>query len=116
MKRFYQQLLGAAVILSVAIFTSSNDFDKKEITSEKTFADPLPSWNEGTTKKAILDFVSSVTTEGGSSFVKPEDRIATFDNDGTLWAEQPMYFQLLFAIDRIKAMAKNDWKKIFAAN
>ena len=58
-------------------------------------ADPLPSWNDGTAKQAIVDFVEKVTKEGSPDFVPPAERIATFDNDGTLWAEQPMYFQLL---------------------
>ena len=64
--------------------------------------DPLPSWNDGKAKAAIVDFVGKVTREGGPDFVKPAERIATFDNDGTLWAEQPAYFQLLFAFDEIK--------------
>src|SRR6478672_10153949 len=68
-------------------------------------ADPLPSWNDGAPKKAVVEFVSKVTKEGGPEFVPPAKRIATFDNDGTLWAEQPMYFQLLFALDRVKALA-----------
>lgn len=68
-------------------------------------ADPLPSWNEGKTKQSILIFVAAVTQEGAPEFVPPPERIATFDNDGTLWAEQPMYFQLAFAIDRVKALA-----------
>ena len=67
--------------------------------------DPLPSWNDGKTKQAIVSFVEKVTKEGSSDFVPPNERIATFDNDGTLWAEQPMYFQLIFALDRVKAMA-----------
>jgi hypothetical protein len=74
--------------------------------------DPLPSWNSGTSKEAILRFVKSVTTESGSRFVPPSERIAVFDNDGTLWAEQPLYFQLAFAIDRVKTLAANhpEWK------
>jgi phosphoglycolate phosphatase-like HAD superfamily hydrolase len=68
-------------------------------------ADPLPSWTQGDAKGRILDFVARVTTPGGPDFVPVEERIATFDNDGTLWAEQPMYFQLAFAIDRVKALA-----------
>src|SRR6266540_1612584 len=74
--------------------------------------DPLPSWNEGAPKKSIVEFVAKVTKEGGPDFVKPEERIATFDNDGTLWAEQPLYFQFLFAIDRLKALALQhpEWK------
>src|SRR5258705_10685218 len=67
--------------------------------------DPLPSWNDGATKSSILDFVARVTTQGGSDFVPVDQRIATFDNDGTLWAEQPMYVQLSFAFDRVKPMA-----------
>ena len=75
-------------------------------------ADPLPSWNDGAPKKAIVEFVSKVTKEGGPEFVPPAKRIATFDNDGTLWAEQPMYFQFLFALDRVKALAPQhpEWK------
>jgi phosphoglycolate phosphatase-like HAD superfamily hydrolase len=75
-------------------------------------ADPLPSWNNGPAKRAILEFVNDVTTEGSPAYVPPARRIATFDNDGTLWAEQPVYFQLAFAIDRIKALAEDhpEWK------
>jgi phosphoglycolate phosphatase-like HAD superfamily hydrolase len=68
-------------------------------------ADPLPSWNEGAARKSIIDFVARVTTAGGPDFVPPAERIATFDNDGTLWTEQPVYFQLAFAFDRVRAMA-----------
>ncbi len=67
--------------------------------------DPLASWNDGATKRSIMDFVVRVTKAGGADYVAPEERIATFDNDGTLWAEQPYYFQLAFALDRVKAMA-----------
>lgn len=75
-------------------------------------ADPLPSWNDTAPKKAIVAFVEKVTKEGGPDFVPPNERIATFDNDGTLWAEQPIYFQLAFAIDRVKALAPEhpEWK------
>ena len=74
--------------------------------------DPLPSWNDGPVKKSIADFVAGVTTPGGADFVTVPERIATFDNDGTLWTEQPYYFQLAFALDRIKAMAPQhpEWK------
>jgi phosphoglycolate phosphatase-like HAD superfamily hydrolase len=68
-------------------------------------ADPLPSWNEGATKSSIVDFVGRVIKEGGADFVPMPERIATFDNDGTLWAEQPVYFQVAFAFDRIRALA-----------
>lgn len=67
--------------------------------------DPLPSWNDSDSKTAIIEFVSKTTEKGGADFIPVADRIACFDNDGTLWSEQPMYFQLAFAIDRIKAMA-----------
>jgi phosphoglycolate phosphatase-like HAD superfamily hydrolase len=74
--------------------------------------DPLPSWNPGETKDAIVEFVTRVTTPGSASFVPESERTATFDNDGTLWAEQPLYFQLLFALDRVKTLAPEhpEWK------
>jgi phosphoglycolate phosphatase-like HAD superfamily hydrolase len=74
--------------------------------------DPLPSWNDGQTKQSIINFVQKVTTDGSPDFVPVPERIATFDNDGTLWAEQPLYFQLLFALDRVKALAPQhpEWK------
>jgi phosphoserine phosphatase len=68
-------------------------------------ADPLPSWNDTGSKQAIIAFVKKVTRKGSVDFVQPSERIATFDNDGTLWAEQPMYFQFLFALDRVKTLA-----------
>jgi phosphoglycolate phosphatase-like HAD superfamily hydrolase len=68
-------------------------------------ADPLPSWNDTGPKKAIIQFVQKVTNKESPDFVPREKRIATFDNDGTLWAEQPLYFQFFFAMDRIKALA-----------
>jgi len=74
--------------------------------------DPLPSWNEGATRAAIIDFVERVTTEGGTDYVPEPMRIATFDNDGTLWSEQPMYVQLAFALDQIRELAPQhpEWK------
>jgi phosphoglycolate phosphatase-like HAD superfamily hydrolase len=68
-------------------------------------ADPLPSWNDTGPKKAIVQFVQTVTNKDSPNFVPREKRIATFDNDGTLWAEQPMYFQVFFVVDRVKALA-----------
>ncbi|MET0066536.1 MAG: haloacid dehalogenase-like hydrolase [Candidatus Thiodiazotropha sp.] len=75
-------------------------------------ADPLSSWNEGKTKAAIMKFVEAVTTQGSKSFIPARDRIAVFDNDGTLWSEKPAYFQLFFAMDRVKAEAPKhpEWK------
>lgn len=74
--------------------------------------DPLPSWNDGEAKKRVIDFVTRVTTKDGEEFVPPSERIATFDNDGTLWCEQPMYVQMAFALDRVKALAAQhpEWK------
>jgi len=67
--------------------------------------DPLRSWNDGAAKEAIVDFVSQVTDAGHADYRAPEERVAVFDNDGTLWAEQPMYFQLVFALDQVRALA-----------
>ena len=76
-------------------------------------ADPLPSWNDTAPKKAIVAFVDQVTTAGSPDFVPPAERIAAFDNDGTLWSEQPMYFQEAFVLDRVKALAPPhpEWKE-----
>jgi 2'-5' RNA ligase len=76
-------------------------------------ADPLPSWTDGMARRSIIEFVAKVATSGSPDFVPERERIATFDNDGTLWAEQPMYFQLLFALDRVKALAPQhpEWKE-----
>ena len=81
-------------------------------TVARATADPLPSWNDGATKKSITDFVAKVTEEGSPNFVPPEERIATFDNDGTLWCEQPVPVQLFFALDRVKTLAPQhpEWK------
>jgi len=75
-------------------------------------ADSLPSWNDGAAKKSVVEFVEKVTKKGGTDFVPPSERIAVFDNDGTLWSEQPAYFQLFFAMDRVKALAAQhpEWK------
>jgi phosphoglycolate phosphatase-like HAD superfamily hydrolase len=74
--------------------------------------DPLPSWNDGPAKQSILSFVAAVTREGSPDFVPAPERIATFDNDGTLWCEQPMYVQLAFALDRVRALSNQhpEWK------
>ena len=82
------------------------------VTAAARAPDPLPSWNDGAAKKAILQFVARVTQEGSPDFVPPAERIAVFDNDGTLWAEQPMYFQGFFVLDRVKALAPQhpQWK------
>jgi phosphoserine phosphatase len=76
-------------------------------------ADPLPSWNDGPAKQAILDFVRATTEPGGADFVAPEARLATFDQDGTLWVEHPIYSQVVFALDRVVALAPEhpEWKE-----
>lgn len=91
----------ALALVMFAFFTSA------------TFADDLPSWNDSGPKRAIVDLVTRVTREGGSDYVAPPERIAVFDNDGTLWAEQPIYFQLAFAIDRVAALAPQhpEWEQ-----
>jgi hypothetical protein len=68
--------------------------------------DPLPSWNDGAAKKTIVDFVQATTTQGGPSFVPPAERIATFDQDGTLWVEHPMYSQVMYCLERVPAVVK----------
>jgi hypothetical protein len=68
--------------------------------------DPLPSWNEGPAKKAIVEFVQAATTQGNAQFVPPAERIATFDQDGTLWVEQPMYSQVVYCLERVPAVVK----------
>ena len=68
--------------------------------------DPLPSWNDGPAKKAIVDFVRATTTQGAPKFVPPAERIATFDQDGTLWVEHPMYSQVIYCLDRVPALVK----------
>ena len=75
--------------------------------------DSLPSWNDGEAKRSILSFVADVTTPGTAMFVAPAERIAVFDNDGTLWTEQPAYTQFYFAMDRVKAVAAQhpEWKE-----
>ncbi|QEE51512.1 haloacid dehalogenase-like hydrolase [Flavobacterium alkalisoli] len=84
----------------------------KEITQVNESSDPLPSWNDGPNKEAIINYVKDVTTDGSANFIPIADRIATFDNDGTLWSEQPAYFQLFFAMDRIKSLSADhpEWK------
>jgi hypothetical protein len=93
-----------ALVLSLAIMVAG---------TASYAADPLASWNDTATKKALVAFVEKVTSEGSADFVPPAERIAVFDNDGTLWSEKPVYFQLLFAIDRVKALAGQhpEWKE-----
>ncbi|MEM7008817.1 MAG: haloacid dehalogenase-like hydrolase, partial [Thermodesulfobacteriota bacterium] len=84
-----------ALITIIILYASSNAFSEQA----------LPSWNDSKPKQSIISFVEEVTDPNSKSYVKPEERIAVFDNDGTLWAEQPIYFQLAFVSDRIKELA-----------
>ena len=90
---------------SAFVFSICTLFAMTLTAGAQTGADPLPSWNDGATKQAIVDFVTRVTKEGGPDFVPPGDRIATFDNDGTLWTEQPIYTEFAFVFDRVEEMA-----------
>ncbi len=95
------------------IFAIGCSRPKTEMPTETVaVSDPLPTWNDGASKKAVTDFVEKVTNEGSVSFIPVVDRIACFDNDGTLWSEQPMYFQLAFALDQVKTLAPQhpEWK------
>ncbi|MGE0226411.1 MAG: hypothetical protein AB7F35_26620 [Acetobacteraceae bacterium] len=83
------------------------------ITAAQGSADPLPSWRDGARKRAILDSRAATTNEGSTDFVGPAERLAVFDNDGTLWVEQPMYTQLAFALDRgLNDAAAHGWHLI----
>ena len=88
-------------LTSVLAFAASLAFGARAMAE----TEPLPSWKDGPAKQAILQFVHATTNETSPDFVPPEERIATFDNDGTLWTEHPMYTQLAFALDRVKALA-----------
>ena len=109
---FYQLLFIAFVLLFNCGFSSFDVNAKTEISISSINSDTLPSWNDTEHKRAIINFVEKVTTKGSPDFVPVSERIATFDNDGTLWSEQPMYFQFVFVFDRIKLMAPQhpEWK------
>lgn len=100
--------------MTIFIFGCKKSTTKKEITKQETtkVTDPLPSWKDGPAKKAIINFVNQTTKEGSPAFIPVAERIACFDNDGTLWSEQPVYFQFFFAIEQIKTMAPQhpEWK------
>lgn len=104
------------ILFGVLLFAGISCKSTSEKTTGETTVsnnnDPLPSWNEGPTKKSIIEYVSAATKENSADFIPIPDRIATFDNDGTLWTEQPFYFQLFYALDQVKAMARKhpDWK------
>ncbi len=99
-----QRLLRLFVI-GAMLFSCQPQGSRVEENSSKQDADPLPSWNEGSSKQDIIQFVKDVTDPDGGHFIPEEERIAVFDNDGTLWSEQPLYFQLYFILDRIRQLA-----------
>jgi phosphoglycolate phosphatase-like HAD superfamily hydrolase len=114
MKQQYKYRILLLVLMTIFTFSCTQSTTKNEIAKQETEVknDPLPSWNEGSSKKAMIDFVTKTTNEEGADFVPVADRIACFDNDGTLWSEQPMYFQMAFALDQIKVLAPQhpEWK------
>jgi hypothetical protein len=107
-----KKILSIIIILLVLVSCKEQVETKETTTTVAEIIDPLPSWNEGAAKEAILKYVSDATKEGSANFIPVSERIATFDNDGNLWSEQPAYFQLFFAMDRIKALAPEnpEWK------
>ena len=103
MKRKRLQLLLIAVLVALLFGCAST-----QVAMEGTAKDPLPSWSEGAAKRSILAFVERVTDKTSPSYVPPPERIATFDNDGTLWAEKPIYFQMVFIVDQMRKRAEAD--------
>src|SRR5262249_55579192 len=100
-------------LLVVLLILASSTTISVHAQTKSSQSDPLPSWSEGPVKQRIIDFVSRITSVGGPDYVPVEERIATFDNDGTLWVEQPLYTQFVFALDRVKALASQhpEWKE-----
>jgi phosphoglycolate phosphatase-like HAD superfamily hydrolase len=114
-----KKIFSAVLMIAIVLGACNNNKESQNTAATgdstatgATATDPLPSWNAGSAKQSIIDFVNATTKKDGKDFVAEPDRIACFDNDGTLWSEQPMYFQLAFAIDRIKEMAPShpEWK------
>jgi hypothetical protein len=105
-------LFAVALVATACAGPSAQPADQATSTAQATAAAPLPSWNDGQTRQSILEFVKKVTTAGSPDFVPEPERVATFDNDGTLWSEQPMYVQLAFILDRVKALTPDhpEWK------
>ncbi|MCS7465136.1 haloacid dehalogenase-like hydrolase [Stieleria sp. ICT_E10.1] len=103
-------MLNARLTFAVALTLATSLLSQAQVS---TAVDPLPSWNRGPTKAAIISFVERVASEGSPDFVPVSERLATFDNDGTLWAEQPIYFQLAFVLNRVKTLAPQhpEWKE-----
>ena len=111
MKKSFFLLVALCLLLGLQCKQSDQPIPAESPTIKNL--DPLPSWNEGAVKQSIVTFIGKVTKEGSAEFLQPADRIAVFDNDGTLWSEQPVYFQAAFIFDRVKALAPQhpEWKK-----
>ena len=100
------------ILVIITTFFNCKGEKKEQVNTITEAVDPLPSWNDSASKQAIISYVVDVTNTESENFIPIADRISTFDNDGNLWGEQPAYFQLFFAIDRVKAMAPEhpEWK------
>ncbi|MGI9530922.1 HAD family hydrolase [Lutimonas sp.] len=109
----FKWLTVMSVILIVVLSCNTTSHEEKSLEKDQIKdTDPLPSWNDVSSKRNIITYVEAVTSRNSEDFIPVKDRIATFDNDGNLWSEQPLYFQLFFAIDRVKALAVDhpEWK------
>ena len=100
-KRRSSLVVGSAGVLALA----ASLFLAAQVSAQ---TDPLPSWNDGPAKKAIVEFVQTTTTQGSPKFVPPAERIATFDQDGTLWVEHPMYSQVMYCLERVPARRQGE--------
>lgn len=100
-------------LLVAGMAACTNNAQNRSLKTQEKQVDPLSSWNDGDSKTSIISFVRRITDKSSEDYIKPAERIATFDNDGTLWSEQPVYFQLFFAIDRIREIAAEhpEWQK-----
>ena len=98
----------SGLLAAGGLLAACSDPDGKVIASRSVTRQVLPSWNDGRAREAVLDFISAVTTNGGPDYVAPDERIAVFDNDGTLWIEQPLYVEFVFVLDRARQMMAND--------
>jgi phosphoglycolate phosphatase-like HAD superfamily hydrolase len=108
-----KHLLLSFALAAPSLVLAENTVEARTVDVSFSVIDPLSSWNNGTSKQAILDFIRKVSDESSEHYVEPKDRIVVFDNDGCLWAEQPMYFQALYAFDRVKEMVADhpEWKE-----
>src|SRR5271156_241148 len=114
-KLFFSGVSRRALLSALAVLPAfSGALLSTAARAQVTAGAPLPSWNDGPAKQAILDFVRATTVQGSPKFVPPEDRIATFDQDGTLWVEHPIYSQVVYCLDRVPALVeqKPELKKI----